>query len=305
MKTTFQAQYPEKTLEKGLMTKAQINQLKQEHFVLGTDNPTMSSTNVQFFTKKANGKQDLNEEKMSDLRSSHFELGKEQACYSLTSNLSRNLKPQTAAPNMKAYVTEGTIRNTHFTLGNEGSDWKTSYNKTHLSPPSQVFFEKSDSHKHLSSSLKFGSVKIPISNSQASFQPIIQKKQEKPDTNLMKQLRSSHFSLGNGKNSFQTTSSQFGAVTGEPSKIDKNIIKDLRSSHFKYGSDPIQLLSTNNKDFTYQKPEPTTLNIDLAKNLRKTHFKIGQDKDAWLTENQNKYLWIQPKPDKDFKILLT
>ena len=289
---------------RGGITQGKLNELKKEHFQLGTDVPALASTASQFFTAKQNGKQDLNQEKLNDLRSSHFVLGKTQASYATAANPPKK-KPKSASNSLAPYSSGIAIRDTHFTLGNEGNCWKTSYNGDHqIQIANNSGDKKVDSHLHLSSSFKFGASKTPISNSQASFKNMDKHVVEKPDPKLMKELRNHHFHLGDGGDYYKTTSSQVGLGFGEPGKIDKKVANDLRSSHFKYGADPVNFLSTNMKDFVHHTEKGAKSNADLAKNLRKTHFKIGEDKTQWKTEQQNNFRWIQPVPDTGFKISL-
>ena len=152
--------------------------------------------------------------------------------------------------------------------------------------------------------MKFGTSKIPLSNSQASFKPSNKADIEKPDPKVIKELRSHHFHLGDGGDYFKTTSSQLGLGTGEPGKINKNIMNDLRASHFQVGADPKNFLSTNKKDFQSINGENQKSDPALSKNLRKTHFKIGEDKTNWKSEQQGNFVWIQPVQDKEFKITL-
>lgn len=299
MVTTFQREYPTYQVQDNHMSKDKINGLRKEHFSLGTDSANFSSTHKQFFTEKADGRQDLNDEKKKDLRSSHFVLGKAQPTYSLTSNFS---KPHSASATcLNTNPTGIKIRDSHFTLGEEPLTYRTSYAANHVPPSQQALTQRADSQRHLSSSVKFGDAKIPVSNSQASFKPIPINEIQKPDPKLIKELRSNHFTLGDGGNYFKTTASELGRGSGEPGKIDKNIVKDLRASHFKYGDDLAHFLSSNQND--YKKPQGVENKYDnsLSKNLRKTHFNIGSERGLWKTEQQDEYNWVQPVPDTEFR----
>ena len=118
MKTTFQHEFTENSKQE-TAPKISTANLRKEHFTLGNDRQQMSSTNTQFFTAKTEGKQDLNQEKLNDLRSSHFILGKASPSYSLASKFA---KPKTASPEVHQLSSGISIRDTHFTLGNEIPD---------------------------------------------------------------------------------------------------------------------------------------------------------------------------------------
>lgn len=275
--------------------------LRKEHFQLGIESQALSSTHRQFFTVKSQGKQDLNSEKLADLRNSHFVLGKNQANYSTSSLLS---KPQTARPELQKDLVGLNIRSTHFQLGSDPANFQTSYIGNSKTPVVPLTVDKSDSQRHLSSNISFGSGKFPQTSSQASFKHPNPKDIEKPDPNLVRELRSHHFKLGTAGNQFKTTASEFGKKNGEPGQFDESRRQDLRASHFKIGDKNVHFLSTNKNDFVKYDGSGSVADPNLAKNLRKTHFTVGADKGQWLTEHRTNFNWIQPVADNEFKITL-
>lgn len=299
LKSSFQSQYPAYNIQNTHLSKAQINTLRKEHFHLGSGSRSFSSSNTIFSIIKPEGKQDLNTEKMQDLRSSHIILGKAQPSYSLTSKSSKT--QSRSYDDIKLKTSGIKIRDSHFTMGDDSLLYKTSYISTHIKPNVTDPAENPNSHRHLTSSLKFGDEKIPLSNTQASFKQIQYNEVEHPDPKLIKDLKNHHFTLNNGGKFYITTSKDFGQKGGEPGKIDPNVVKNIMASHFKYGADPDHLLSSNQND--YRKPQGVRVKYDnsLSKNLRKTHFCIGNDKGLWKTEQQNEYNWIQPVADNEYR----
>jgi hypothetical protein len=276
-------------------------EIRKEHFVLGTDRPTLASTHNKFFTRKEEGRQDLNVEKMKDLRSSHLVLGKEQACFSTSSLLN---KPQTARPELQKDLHGLNIRATHFKLGSDTPKFQTSYlASTALTSP-VLQTESSDSQRHLQSNIYFGQGKVPKTVAQDSYRHPNPKEIEKPDPKLIKELRNHHFKLGKNESEYKTTYSDLGKGKGEPGMFEESRRQDLRTSHFKVGNENKHLLTTNQNDFVKYSESGSKSDGCLSKNLRKTHFSVGADKGQWMTEQRTNFNWIQPVPDREFKITL-
>ncbi|OMJ75339.1 hypothetical protein SteCoe_25535 [Stentor coeruleus] len=298
LKSTSQSQYPSYNIQNTHLSKTQINNLRKEHFNLGSEYRSSSSSSNMYHITNPENKQNPNK-KMHDLKSSHIILGKAQSSYSLTSKFSNNRSK--SSDNIKLKTSGVIIRDSHFTMGDDSLLYKTSYISTHIKPNIIDQAENPNSHRHLTSSLKFGDEKMPISNTQSSFKHIQCNEVEQPDPKLIKDLKNHHFTLSDGGKYYKTTSKDLGQKGGEPGKIDPNIVKNIMASHFKYGADPDHLLSSNQND--YKKPQGVRVKYDnsLSKNLRKTHFCIGNDKGLWKTEQQNEYNWIQPVADKEYR----
>ena len=299
LKTTSQSNFvsPQATH----VDNANNSDLRREHFVFGTDSQQMTSTHNQFFNSKGPGRQDLNMEKMKDLRSSHFALGKTQASYSTSALMA---KPQTARVELHKDLTGLNIRASHFQLGGDSANFQTSYAaSTRLTSP-VVPSQSNDSLRHLHSNIYFGQDKFPKTCAQASYNNPNRKDIEKPDPKLIKELRSHHFKLGNEGGEYKTTASGLGQGKGERGVFDEDRRKDLRASHFKVGNGNQHLLTTNMNDFVRYKEGGAKSDERLAKNLRKTHFSVGAEKGQWMTEQRTNFNWIQPVADNEFKISL-
>ena len=111
----------------------------------------------------------------------------------------------------------------------------------------------------------------------------IEKKQEKE---IEKDIKSSHFRLGDGMNDYKTTTGQtfkFDTQKAQEAKgmLSHELIKDLRSTHYKLGYDP-QSIKTTTHNSTY-----TPLDFNdrggkalVSSELRKSHFNLNNSNNA-------------------------
>ena len=272
--------------------------LRKEHFTFGVDGRPMASTSHLAFTEKEDGMQQLNEEKLRDLRSSHFILGGDQVTYQPVSHATHVPKPIAAI----APIHDVGLRKSHFKLGEDGNTWSTVYQRTHLGRSETQAQAQRDRNADKASHLTVGTDGAPmVSVNQAAYRPHTTGEPGKLDPALAKDLRTHHFQLGPGGNHYKPISKDFAGQPGAPGMMDPAIKKDLRSHHFTYGHERDSFVSRNQVDFQARHGETSKLDPALMKNLRRNHFDIGENANLYgTTEYRGKYHWVQPVVDKGY-----
>lgn len=99
---------------------------------------------------------------------------------------------------------------------------------------------------------------------------------------VIKDIKSSHFNLGEMKNDYGTTtgnSYKFDPQTAKAARgmLDQALINDLRATHYKLGYQPF--VGTTTHQSTYV---PLDINYKAAKDplLRQSHFSLGENNNA-------------------------
>ena len=273
--------------------------LRKEHFSLGAESRPMASTSHAAFGPKSDGKQQLNEEKLNDLRSSHFILGGDQVSYQPVSHATHT-RQQLAAT---APIKDVGLRKSHFKLGEDGNTWTTVYQKTHLGKTDGQVRAQRDRNADKASHLTVGTFGAPmVSVNQTAFRPHTTGQPGQLDPALAKDLRTHHFQLGPEAVRYQPISKDYDGAYAKPGVMDDALKKDLRSHHFSYGQEGTALVSRNQVDFQNRQGGPTKMDPALMKNLRGNHFDIGETGHLYgTTEYRGKYHWVQPVPDKGYR----
>lgn len=273
--------------------------LRKEHFTLGGESRPMASTSHLAFVPQGEGKQQLNEEKLRDLRSSHFILGGDQVAYLPVSHATHGRQQLTAT----APIKDVGLRKSHFKLGEDGNTWSTVYQRTHLGKTDGQVQAQRDRNADKASHLTVGTDGAPmVSVTQSTFRPHTTGQAGQLDPAMAKDLRTHHFKLGPEAVSYKPISKDYTGAYAEPGAMDAALKKDLRSHHFSYGQEGAALVSRNQVDFQKRAAENAKMDPLLMKNLRGNHFDIGENARLYgTTEYRGKYHWVQPVPDKGYR----
>lgn len=98
---------------------------------------------------------------------------------------------------------------------------------------------------------------------------------------LVKDIKGSHFKLGDGMNDYKTTTGQtynFDAnkALGAKGKLRDELISDLRSTHYKLGYDPSTVKTTTHQStYTPLHYQEGSGNKNVSEDLRKSHFNLN------------------------------
>lgn len=276
--------------------------LRKEHFSLGEEGRPLASTSHLAFVPMGEGKQQLNEEKLRDLRSSHFTLGGDQVAYQPVSHATHSRQPLAAT----APIKDVGLRKSHFQLGADGNSWTTVYQRTHLGRTDGQVRAQRDRNADKASHLTVGTDGVPmVSVNQSTFRPHTTGQKGQLDPALAKDLRTHHFQLGPEAVRYKPISKDYTGAYAEPGTMDAALKKDLRSHHFSYGQEGAALVSRNQVDFQKRTAESAKMDPRLMKNLRGNHFDIGENAHLYgTTEYRGKYHWVQPVPDKGYRFAL-
>ena len=112
------------------------------------------------------------------------------------------------------------------------------------------------------------------------------------DQEAKKDLRSSHFNLGNSVPNFETTfKSEFYDKSNLLEKDKKdlgNIGKSLRAHNYEFGDDKLDYISENKFRFSKPviNPEERMQNKISNELLQKTNHNFGNDKEPWNSTNE-------------------
>lgn len=248
MVTTQQRDYGPKKVDQKLFTK----NLTKTNFILGDEEPTLTSVNQDTYIRHPYIANPINKDLANDLRKHHFEFGNEDFPSQLVTANNRDYQTPKYDPNAfpEQKISTQFLRDSHWSLGNPGEESKDHYTSTYAMDMQP---KKTDPVKKLpnttfnsSFSIKgngpttyateFRSNYIPMSNN-------LNPSEMKVMRDLVKNIKGSHFDLGDMKNDYGTTTGkayQFDPVAAKDAKgnLDKKLLNDLRSTHYKLGYMP-------------------------------------------------------------------
>ena len=257
--TTQQVSFGPKKVEQKYYTK----NLTKTNFILGDAEPTLKSVNQETFIKHPIISNQANKELANDLRKHHFNFGNENYPDQLkTTNLQTYQDPKLKnEANSLKRLDPQFLRESHWSLGNPQQQTPDHFTTTYSSSmkPKVPIPNPRAPNTSFSSTINLNG-KGPISYSTESGSNYIPyTKQINPNDlkaikDSMKNIKSSHFQLGEMKNDYGTTSQltyKFDpkAAGNAKSTLDNKLINDLRSTHYKLGYMPEVYQTTNRAAF--------------------------------------------------------
>jgi hypothetical protein len=278
-------------------------QSKQNSLIFSQGQEKLISTFTSSFEGKPAEFQATSCEKVIDLKTSHFKLGHHPSTYSKSSTQLKpqsanqiSRKGNISIDILASHFEVG--KNSHpFVTSYEKDNFYIPHKG--LNNDSKI-----DPLRHLESQIKSKLTQTPQSVSQGTFKRPDPKEISKTDPQLIKDLKSHHFDLGSENVSMKTSSSLLSGAKGQPAKFEENLLKQVVSSHFVLGNQVDKsFLSLHQKDFQRKKTVIEN-NSQMMKDLRSSHFKVGDDRGEWRTEQKSKFNWIRPVPDNEFHAFL-
>jgi hypothetical protein len=272
--TTHRASYTPKKADFELQHKNLIG----TNFSLGDAEPTLKSVNQEVYVRHPLVSNPLNKELIEDLRSHHFDFGKDNVPMNTINTITYQDPGRvfTAPPKLDSHM----LRQSHWTLGDKTQEPPDLYLSTYakaMTPKKAELGPKKDINTFQSAFSITGPGPMEyITNYRANYIP---KEVRKDDLNdMIKQIRNSHFDLGEMQNDYGTTMSNSYQYDPETAKnamspLDRELVNDLRATHYKLGDHPLVGQTSHRRDYVPYDVK----NLQVAKNpqLRTTNWNLG------------------------------
>ena len=219
----------------------------------------------------------LDENAKNDLRRSHFNLGNNKPNFETTFNSEYYDKSKMLPKdNINSKNIEKMLRAHNYEFGDDKpnylSEAASRYQKPNLNPD-DIIGNKINNQLLQKSNYKFGTDNEPWNTTQKrSYTP---KYADNDLKNI--DLEKTNFILGDDKPDFKSINSQtYKSHPYQFVPVDKNLINDLRSHHYKLGNINDPLISQSQADFKDPTLFGNNFNPTLDNNLlRKTNWKLG------------------------------
>ncbi len=303
------------------------NDLRKSHFNLGNNKPNFETTFRSEYYDKSNmlPKDNVNSKNIEKLLRAHnYEFGDDKPNY-ISETASRYTNPGINPNNRDNRINNQLLQKTNYQFGNNDEPWNTTQKRSYT--PKYTENEKNDINAK-KSNFVFGDDKPDFKsiNNQTykshpyQFVPV--------DKNLIDDLRSHHYSLGNNNNPLMTqhqvdykdpslfgnnfsptidnnllrkTNFQMGdALPSEiynttyntvhtPKKVKPPEKNILRNSAINLvGNNPMSYLTDYRDNYVPKKGELANTN-DLMNRIRNSHFNLGDSKNDYSTSSGHAY----------------
>ena len=248
--TTHRVSYTPKKADVELQHKNLI----KTNFILGDEEPTLKSVNQEVYVRHPLVSNPLNKELIEDLRSHHFDFGKDNIPMNTVNNIAYQNpgRIQSAAPKLDSQI----LRQSHWSLGDKTQEPPDLYLSTYakaMTPKKADLGPKKENNTFQSAFSITGTGPMDyLTNYRVNYIP---KEVSKDDlSDMIKQIRNSHFDLGEMKNDYGTTMSnsyQYDPISAKNamSPLDRELINDLRATHYKLGDEPLVGQTTHRRDY--------------------------------------------------------
>ena len=272
--TTHRVSYTPKKADVELQHKNLIG----TNFSLGDAEPTLKSVNQEVYVRHPLVSNPLNKELIDDLRSHHFDFGKDYIPMNTVNNIAYQDpgRVQSAAPKLDSQL----LRQSHWSLGDKTQEPPDLYLSTYakaMTPKKADLGPKRDVNTFKSAFSITGPGPMNyLTDYRANYIP---KEVTKDNlTDMIKQIRNSHFDLGEMPNDYGTTMSNSYQYDPELAKnamspLDRDLVNDLRATHYKLGDDPLVGQTTHRRD--YVPYDVSKHNIVKDPNLKASHWGLG------------------------------
>lgn len=310
--TTQQVSFGPKKVEQKYYTK----NLTKTNFILGDAEPTLKSVNQETFVKHPLISNQANKELANDLRRHHFNFGNENFGEQLqTTNLQAYQDPKlNNAANSIKKLDPQFLRESHWSIGSDQAPNKEQYQTTYakaMGPKIPIPNPRAKNNSFYSSiNMNCNGPISYATESLSNYRPYINK--INPDDiktikETVKNIKNSHFELGNMKNDYGTTS--HNAYQFDPkmagcarSTLDNKLINDLRATHYKLGYMDTINQTTNRASYVPIK------NVGVVRanepHLQQNHFSfssvgnaIQDGKTIYMTDYVKKPLPVETDED--------
>ena len=234
--------------------KKNINLVKT-NFILGDTKPDYNTINNQTYKSYPCQFVPLNKDLLVDLQRHHYKLGNVNDPL-MSQNQVDFKDPSLFGNNFNPTMDNNSLRRTNWKLGDAlpSEIYNTTYNTVHTPKKSEIL----PANVLRSSGINLVSNNTPLDYLTDYRDNFNEKKRDldsqKEMKNLMKQIRRSHFSFGESKNDYNTSSRAAYRFDPEEAKKAQNklnteLIKDLRRTHYRLGYSDDVGISTQKKDF--------------------------------------------------------
>jgi hypothetical protein len=235
--------------------KTNINLVKT-NFILGDTKPDYNTINSQTYKRFPSQFVPVDKNLLIDLQSHHYKLGNASEPL-ITQNKVDYQDPNIFGNNFKATLDNVSLRKTNWKLGDAlpSEIYNTTYKTIHTPKKAEILPKNVLRNGGLN---LLNSNNIPLDYLTDYRDNFVPKQKDldsqKEMTNLMKQIRKSHFNFGETKPDYSTSSRVAYKFKPEEAKkahnkLNNDLIKDLRATHYKLGYSTDVGISTQKKDF--------------------------------------------------------
>ena len=209
----------------GNLGEEKVKDLKSEHFLLGKDETLLVSNQQQSYRPLIIPKQGLTQEQLTNLKSSHFRFSAENPDYITSNKLHMNYTPA------ESRAQEKYLKENHVVLGNDSAKYNTNYVSYHTFRSQSVNQPVRTKNEEMNSSVVLGTTNADLSITSATFMTGKKGSPGKLDPRLEKNLRGHHYNLGNSTNIYEQSHKNYGVGPPNPSKFNNLLQEDMNSTH--------------------------------------------------------------------------
>ena len=265
----------------------QVKDLTRTNFILGEDKPTTKSVNEETFIRHPIQPNQMDRKLLNDLRSHHFEFGKDDVPNQhVTQNQLTYQNPNLKdTKHFKPLLDNQLLRQTHWTMGSKSQElsdmYKSTYNRAHTPKKTDSKYIKNPNILKSSFSINGNGPMVYQTDYRANYIPLsndTNPREKKQIDELIKNIKNSHFNLGDMKNDYNTvmySSYQFNPNDAQTAKgvLDQQLLNDLRSTHYILGDDNVAKQTTQRRDYIPYNIRNIKINKPL---LQQSHFNLGE-----------------------------
>ena len=232
---------------------------------------------------------------MSDLKSSHLNLGASPTNYSISSY------QQSPAQSKLCIVKKSPT--TSITPQLDQPDYKSVYaynfpnhpNRAHSVSNSVDIIQKSQNL----SSVNLGVAKHSYLTESRAVHKSINESPARLSPECERLLKTDHFALGTDNKTYTTVSGDYGKNKTKIITAPTQSSRIMNQTNFKFGNHSSPMKSEKQKEYSWKAAEAQKQVEKGAVN--KGHFLVGDDKSPWKSNYNSNYGWIQPVPDTNYK----
>ena len=288
--TTHRREFTPKKADNQKYTK----DLTRTNFVLGDDKPTIKSVNEEVYIKHPLQSNNLDQKLLSDLRTHHFEFGKDDVPNQHVTQNQLTYQNPNLYPDQKfrPVLDNQLLRQTHWSMGDKSQElpdmYNSAYNRAHTPKKAEKKIVTDNNSFKSSFNINGNGPMLYQTDYRANYIPLNNKldpKEKKIIDETIKTIKNSHFDLGDMGNDYNTIMSSSYKFNPEDAKnakgiLDKKLLNDLRSTHYILGDDNnIVKQTTQRRDYI---PYNLKGNLGNKPMLQDSHFNLGD-------QNNNKF----------------
>ena len=282
---SFKPESPAKPVKINEISSIKYPEISNEYF----------TTTQQKHNQKVISDYSLSPKRLSDLKSSHLNLGASPTNYSISSY------QQSPAQSKLCIVKKSPT--TSITPQLDQPDYKSVYaynfpnhpNRAHSVSNSVDIIQKSQNL----SSVNLGVAKHSYLTESRAVHKSINESPARLSPECERLLKTDHFALGTDNKTYTTVSGDYGKNKTKIITAPTQSSRIMNQTNFKFGNHSSPMKSEKQKEYSWKAAEAQKQVEKGAVN--KGHFLVGDDKSPWKSNYNSNYGWIQPVPDTNYK----